>query len=56
LLSGGIGPDDLEAIRHFGHPRWRGIDINSGFEFEPALKNIEKVKYFISEIRKSNHK
>jgi len=56
LLSGGIGPDDLEAIRHFGHPRWRGIDINSGFEIEPALKNIEKVKYFISEIRKSNHK
>lgn len=56
LLSGGIGPDDLEAIRHFGHPRWRGIDINSGFEIEPALKDIEKVKYFISEIRKSNRK
>jgi phosphoribosylanthranilate isomerase len=36
FLSGGIGPDDLEAIRRFGHPRWRGIDINSGFEIEPA--------------------
>ena len=51
FLSGGIGPDDLEAIRHFSHPRWRGLDVNSGFEIEPALKNIEKVKNFIFEIR-----
>ena len=53
FLSGGIGPDDLEAIRRFEHPRWRGIDINSGFESEPALKNIEKVKNFIFDIRKT---
>ncbi|MFA5327157.1 MAG: phosphoribosylanthranilate isomerase [Prolixibacteraceae bacterium] len=52
FLSGGIGPDDLEAIRLFSHPRWRGIDINSGFEIEPALKNVEKVIRFIEEIRK----
>jgi phosphoribosylanthranilate isomerase len=51
FLSGGIGPDDLEALRHFGHPRWRGIDINSGFEISPALKDVEKVKSFISVIR-----
>lgn len=51
FLSGGIGPDDLEAIRNFEHPRWRGIDINSGFEISPALKDIEKVKNFIFEIR-----
>ena len=51
FLSGGIGPDDLEAIRNFEHPRWRGIDINSGFEISPAYKDIEKVKNFIFEIR-----
>ncbi|MBV5312094.1 MAG: phosphoribosylanthranilate isomerase [Prolixibacteraceae bacterium] len=56
FLSGGIGPDDLEAIRNFEHPRWRGIDINSGFEISPALKDVEKVKSFISAIRKSNYK
>ena len=56
FLSGGIGPLDLEAIRHFGHPRWCGIDINSGFEISPALKDVEKVKYFISGIRKLNNK
>jgi phosphoribosylanthranilate isomerase len=56
FLSGGIGPDDLEVIRNFEHPRWRGLDINSGFEIEPALKDIKKVKSFISAIRNSNNK
>ena len=51
FLSGGIGPDDLEAIRHFSHPRWCGIDINSGFELAPALKDVEKVNQFIFKIR-----
>ena len=51
FLSGGIGPDDLEAIKHFSHPRWHGIDINSGFELAPALKDVEKVNQFIFKIR-----
>ncbi len=51
FLSGGIGPDDLEAIRNFEHPRWRGIDINSGFETAPALKDVEKVRNLIENIR-----
>lgn len=51
FLSGGIGPDDLEAIRNFEHPRWRGLDVNSGFELAPALKDVDKVLQFIREIR-----
>ncbi len=51
FLSGGIGPDDLEAIRNFEHPRWRGLDVNSGFELSPALKNVKKLQKFINEIR-----
>lgn len=56
FLSGGIGPNDLEAVLNFWHPQLLGIDINSGFETSPALKDVEKVKMFISEIRKMNHK
>jgi phosphoribosylanthranilate isomerase len=56
FLSGGIGPDDLEAIRNFEHPRWRGIDINSGFEVNSALKDVEQVKRFITAVRNLNHK
>jgi phosphoribosylanthranilate isomerase len=51
FLSGGVGPDDWEAVRCFEHPRWRGIDINSGFELAPALKDIEKVNQFIFKIK-----
>jgi phosphoribosylanthranilate isomerase len=51
FLSGGIGPDDLEAVLQLRHTQLYGIDINSGFEISPALKDDEKVKKFISEIR-----
>jgi len=51
LLSGGIGPDDLEAVLNFSHPQLFGIDINSGFETSPGMKDIERVRVFISELR-----
>lgn len=51
FLSGGIGPDDVEQIKAFSHPKLTGIDLNSGFEDEPGLKNIEKLKRFIEAIR-----
>lgn len=51
FLSGGIGPDDLETIRNFNHPQLFGIDINSGFEISPALKDVEKIESFIIELR-----
>jgi phosphoribosylanthranilate isomerase len=52
FLSGGIDPDDVEAIRSFNHPQLFGIDINSGFEIGPAFKDVEKVQKFIAEIRR----
>ena len=51
FLGGGIGPDDLNVIRELSHPQLFGIDINSGFEISPALKDIDKVGKFIGEIR-----
>lgn len=47
LLSGGIGPDDAERIKNFHHPKCIGIDLNSKFEIEPALKDVEKLKQFL---------
>ena len=52
FLSGGIGPDDLEAVLNFSHQQLSGIDINSGFEISPALKDVKMVRKFIIEIRK----
>lgn len=51
LLSGGIGPDDVERVKAFHHPMCVGIDLNSKFEDTPAQKNIEKLRKFIISLR-----
>ena len=51
LLSGGIGPDDAERVKFFHHPQCIGIDLNSKFEIEPALKDVEKLKEFLEKIK-----
>ena len=48
LLSGGIGPEDVERVKAFKHPMCVGIDLNSKFEKEPAVKDVEKLKAFMS--------
>lgn len=52
LLSGGIHPESVEAIRNFRHPRFAGIDLNSGFETEPGVKNAGQLKTFVEKIKK----
>jgi phosphoribosylanthranilate isomerase len=47
LLAGGIGPEDVNKIVEFQHPKFIGVDINSKFEIEPGLKNVEKVDAFV---------
>jgi phosphoribosylanthranilate isomerase len=51
LLSGGIGPDDVEAIKSFHHPQCIGIDVNSKFETEPGVKDVERLSKFIDQLR-----
>lgn len=52
LLSGGLRPESLEALRHFHHPRLAGIDLNSGFETAPGMKDVAKLKGFVEEVKK----
>ena len=51
LLSGGIRPESLEQILSFCHPSFAGIDINSGFETAPGLKDTEAIAKFIKRLR-----
>ena len=51
LLSGGIGPEDASRLHAFHHPKCIGIDLNSRFEIEPGVKNVEKLKGFLNEIQ-----
>ena len=50
LLSGGIGPDDAERVNAFYHPKCIGIDLNSRFELTPGLKDIAKLREFITNL------
>lgn len=52
LLSGGIGPEDAGVVRELEHENFHGIDINSQFELSPGEKDIQRLKRFITEIRK----
>lgn len=52
LLSGGIRPESLEQISSFSHPSFAGIDINSGFETAPGVKDTEAIAKFIKQLRK----
>ena len=51
ILSGGIGPEDAERIKQISHPMLAGIDLNSRFETEPGIKDVEKLRDFIEKIR-----
>lgn len=51
LLSGGIGPEDADRLKQFHHDKCLGFDINSRFEIEPGIKDIEKIKTFIKGIQ-----
>jgi len=51
LLSGGISKNNLEDILNFNHPQFFGLDLNSGFEIEPGLKNYKLLKDFLYELR-----
>jgi phosphoribosylanthranilate isomerase len=51
LLSGGIGPDDVERIKAFRHPKLAGIDLNSRFETAPGLKDVARLHNFLSQLK-----
>lgn len=51
FLSGGIGSADYQLISNTSHPNLFGVDVNSGFETEPAMKDISKLSTFIKEVR-----
>jgi phosphoribosylanthranilate isomerase len=53
LLSGGINENDVLVVKEFQHPKFVGVDLNSGFEDAPSQKNIEKLKEFKHKLMQS---
>lgn len=52
LLSGGIGPEHLQALKAFRHDRLAGYDLNSRFEQSPGIKDAEKLAQFIQDLKR----
>ena len=51
FLSGGIGINEVNELASFKHPYFYGVDVNSKFELEPGLKDVQLVKKFISSLK-----
>ena len=50
FLSGGIGVESAEMLNSIVDHRLFAIDVNSKFEIEPGLKDLEKLKTFKSKL------
>ena len=51
FLSGGIDLEHAETVKNINDPRLYAIDVNSKFELEPGLKDVERLKEFFKEMR-----
>ncbi len=40
FLSGGLSLGNLEQVKNIKHPQFYGVDLNSKFEVEPGVKDI----------------
>jgi phosphoribosylanthranilate isomerase len=50
LLSGGISPNHIEALKEFNHPDCIGIDLNSRFEISTGLKDVVRIQSFLQKV------
>ncbi|GAB2535761.1 phosphoribosylanthranilate isomerase [Rufibacter soli] len=51
FLSGGIDLEHLDEIKALRLPQLYGIDLNSKFEIQPGLKDVQRVQEFIQKLR-----
>lgn len=50
LLSGGLGPANLDELLHFEHPYLSGYDFNSHLETAPGLKDVAATQKLLARL------
>ena len=51
FISGGISLENIQAIKQLSIKQLYGVDINSKFETSPGLKDVNKVKQFVNQLK-----
>jgi phosphoribosylanthranilate isomerase len=51
LLAGGISEQDVDLVKSLNINQLYGLDLNSKFEISPALKDVEKLRKFLIDIK-----
>ena len=51
FLSGGIGVENIDDILKISHSLLFAIDVNSKFEIEPGLKDLDKSRQVINKLK-----
>jgi phosphoribosylanthranilate isomerase len=51
FLSGGLSPENIRDARNLKHMNIHAVDVNSGVEVRPGLKDIKKLENLILKIR-----
>jgi len=54
LLSGGIGANDFKTVNEIydNNSKMLGVDLNSKFEIEPGLKDVDLIENFITKLNR----
>lgn len=50
IIGGGIVESDAAEIKKINHPMFAGIDLDEGFETQPAVKDVSRIRHFIDEL------
>jgi phosphoribosylanthranilate isomerase len=51
FISGGISLENIQTIKQLNIKQLFGVDINSKFEISPGLKDVNKIKQFIDQLK-----
>jgi phosphoribosylanthranilate isomerase len=52
LLSGGLSEQNIQQAMELKHARLAGVDLNSGVEISPGIKDLKKISRVIQTINK----
>jgi phosphoribosylanthranilate isomerase len=56
FISGGINPQNYKDVKKLPFKNILGLDLNSGFELSPGIKDIEKINQTINQTHANGEK